>query len=190
MDYALLVLLERLSPDERAAYLLREIFEVDYALVASALGRSEAASRQLVHRARERLASGGARQQADPMQKAELLERFQRAVATSDASALVALLGPDATFTSDGGGKAFAAKTVVTGPARIARVVLGVASKQTRQPLHQLIWLGPEPAIASWRDGTLAALLFVDARSREVRALYKVMTPDKLRRAASLLGAV
>lgn len=102
---ALMFVLEQLTPDERAAFLLREIFDADYAEVAQALGRSEAACRQLVHRARSHVQAGRPRFAAPPEAHAALLQRFAQAVQGGNFAQIQALFAPDAELISDGGGK-------------------------------------------------------------------------------------
>ncbi|MDJ1159519.1 RNA polymerase sigma factor SigJ [Chelatococcus sp. SYSU_G07232] len=184
LSYAFLVLLERLAPEERAAFLLREVFEADYALVAATLERKEAACRQLVHRARERLAAGRARRVATAAEKADLLRRFQAAARAQDGETLARLLAPDATFTADGGGKTFAARKVLEGAARIAHVVLGIRRKAPGPEVDRLVWLDGEPAMTVWRDGVLRTVTLVDVDEGRIRAIYNVLNPDKLRHCA------
>ena len=127
LSMAFLTLLERLSPDERAAFLLHEVFEVGYPEIASVLERSETACRQVVHRARERVRGDRKRFDATRVGKAELLERFLQAMEARDNEALLSLFAPDATWTADGGGKTAAAPRPIAGAERIARLVIGLA---------------------------------------------------------------
>ena len=126
LSVALLVLLERLAPEERAAFLLREVFDVGYAEIGRTLGRTEAAARQMVHRARERVREERARFAVPPEAQERLLHRFLDALAADDERALLAMFDEEATYTSDSGGKARAARNVLVGPRRIVGLLRGI----------------------------------------------------------------
>src|SRR3954471_20731960 len=113
LSMAFLVLLERLAPEERAAFLLRDVFCCEYDEIARALGKSQAAARQTVHRARERVRADRPRFAAPPDAKERLLGRFVAALGNGDKDALLALFAKDITWTSDGGGKVNAARRVL-----------------------------------------------------------------------------
>jgi len=188
VDYALLVLLERLGPEERAAFLLREIFEVEYPELAEIIGRSEAATRQLVHRARERLSEGKPRYRATPQEKRELLRRFVSASEAREAAALSQLFAPDATLTSDGGGKVFAARIVLEGAPRITRTLL---SFERKVPVISVpIDLAGEPALLNWREGKLFSVTLLAPGPDGIAAMYKLLNPEKLQRIRALPGVV
>lgn len=182
LAYAVLVLLERLTPEERAAFLLRDVFSVDYSVVADALSKSEAACRQLVHRARERLAEGRARHAATASDKLDLLRRFQAAVSMQDETALGRLFAPDAAFVADGGGKVLAARRVLHGSAHIVRALLGVARKYTGAIVETVVLVEGEPALVASHDGGPIHVTFIDADDQGIRAVYRMLNPDKLRR--------
>jgi RNA polymerase sigma-70 factor (ECF subfamily) len=130
LSMALLMLLERLSPDERAAFLLHEVFETDYPEVARILGKTEAACRQLVHRAKERVKAGKPRFTPSRAEQEKVMAGFKRAVASGDVAGLAALFSSDATLYSDGGGKAAATLNPIFGAEKIARFFIGVRDKQ------------------------------------------------------------
>src|SRR5688500_10412928 len=129
LSIAFLVLLERLGPEERAAFLLREVFDAGYDEIARILGKTEPAVRQTVHRAKARARDGRPRFSPPAERQAELLGRFLDALATDDKDAMLALFAPDATFVSDGGGKVPAARNILEGPDRIVRFLLGLEHK-------------------------------------------------------------
>jgi len=180
LSLAFLVLLERLAPEERAAFLLREVFDAGYDEIARALDKSEAACRQLVHRARERV--GADRQRFDvPLEARErLVERFVAALGAGDQEALLELVGPDATWTSDGGGKVPATRRVVRGAARIVRLLLGLGRKRLATR-YESIRLNGEPAIASYRDDRLGSTISLATDGERIVAFYSMRNPDKLR---------
>jgi RNA polymerase sigma-70 factor, ECF subfamily len=182
LSVALLVLLETLRPEERAAFLLREVFGEEYATVARVLERSEPAVRQMVHRARERVREGRPRFPAPPEVKEGLLQRFLGALAAGDQAALVSLLAPGVSFTSDGGGKTWAARKRIEGPDRIVRLLLGVQHKLPGVMEHRIVSLNGQPAVLTFRDGALFHATEFDVDGGRIRAIYRVLNPDKLQR--------
>src|SRR4051794_1429255 len=130
LSLALLVLLERLTPVERAAYLLREVFGYEYAQIAAIIERTQANSRQLVTRARKHLEAGRPRFDADEAARDALLERFLAAAEEGDLEALEALLAADAVLYADSGGKAMAPQEPLVGAALIARFMAAVSQER------------------------------------------------------------
>jgi RNA polymerase sigma-70 factor (ECF subfamily) len=181
LSVALLLLLERLAPEERAAFLLREVFDTDYAEIARILERSSDAVRQLVHRARVRVRTDRTRLVAAPGEHERLLDRFMVALTTDDSSALLALLAPDVVLASDGGGRARAARRVLHGPDRVARFLLGVSRKFGRGCTRRLTQLNGRPALLVFGDGELKSATIADIEGGRIRAVHVVRNPDKLR---------
>lgn len=189
LSMAFLVMLERLSPSERAAYLLHDVFESDYAAVAAALGKSEQACRQLVSRARKslNLSEDGVRTRprftADPAHAEALATAFATAARAGDAKTLMAMLAEDAELWSDGGGKAAAALNVIHGADRIARFFVGIRNKQ--EPGLELVYrpVNGRPGIVGY-VGSRAdfALALEPGTSGRIGAVYIVRNPDKLAR--------
>src|SRR5262249_51608830 len=130
LSMALLMVLERLSPDERAAFLLHEVFETEYGEIASILGKTEAACRQLVHRAKERVKEGKPGFMPSREEQERVMAGFQKAVASGDLVGLAALFNANATLYSDGGGKVSATRNPIYGAEKIARFFIGVRDKQ------------------------------------------------------------
>lgn len=126
---AFLVLLEKLAPTERAVFLLREVFERDFAEIARSVGKSEANTRQILARARARLRTGPPRFNASRRESERVVRQFRDACATSNIEQLMAVLHADATLVSDGGGKVAAATRPVRGADRVAKFLLGYARK-------------------------------------------------------------
>jgi RNA polymerase sigma-70 factor, ECF subfamily len=186
LSIALLVLLERLAPEERAAFLLREVFGADYAEIARILERRPDAVRQMVRRARERVHAERRRTAAPPELHEQLLERFRTALAADDAPALLALLAPEVTMTSDGGGRAAAARRVLVGADEVARVLLAIARKFGHRTAERMTRLNGQPAIVSYADGQLVTAMVFDVDEGRITAIYVVRNPDKLRH---VLGA-
>lgn len=191
LSMAFLVLLERLAPEERAAFLLREVFGSDYDEIARVLEKSPAAARQTVHRARERVRAERARFDAPAEAKERLLSRFLDALQRDDKEALLAVVGPDAMLTSDGGGKVSAARRVVRGADRVARMLLGIETKYGHPFVYSIGRVNGEPALlqhvredsglASWFGaGRLFSVTFCDVDGDRIVAFYRAMNPDKL----------
>jgi len=182
LSIALLVLLERLAPEERAAFLLREVFDVGYPELARILERSEPATRQMVHRARERVRTDRARFAVPPEAHERILRRFLDALASDDEEGLLALLAPDATFTSDGGGKVYAARRVIVGAERIARLLLSLQRKGVLAAAHEIATVNGAPALLTRRDGRVVAVTTFAVDGTRIVDAYRVLNPDKLRR--------
>jgi RNA polymerase sigma-70 factor, ECF subfamily len=180
LSLALLVLLERLGPEERAAFLLREVFDAGYDEIAQVLDATPAAVRQMVHRARERV-RGGRRFAAPPEAQERLLGRFLAAIEADDRDALLAVFAPDATFTSDGGGRVPAARNVLRGPDRIARFLMGVQTKWGGLTSHRIRSFNGEPAVVTYVGDRVMAVTAFDTDGERILAAYRVLNPEKLR---------
>ena len=179
VSLATLHLLERLTPPERAVYLLRVAFEFGYPEIAEILGRGEADCRQLLHRATGRVGDGTARFTAEPAQHAALLRRFLAAARDGDVPGLAALLRDDAIAWGDGGGKVRANRFPVRGRDKVARLFGGLS---TRWPVRRTMELrvNGEPAVAIWR-GTGPQLWTVRPATGQLTDVYLTLNPDKLR---------
>ena len=183
LSQAFLVMLERLTPVERAAFLLREVFDYDYPEIARIVERSEANARQLVARARKHLASARPRFDADERARDRLLERFLAAAADGDLEGLESLLADDAVLYSDGGGKVAAARKPVVGAARIARVMAAVTRKElVRRNLEpRLVRVNGQPGrIQRTPDGEVWSVLSIDVVDGRIQTVRVVRNPDKL----------
>jgi len=183
LSQAFLVMLERLTPLERAAFLLREVFDYEYSEIARIVKRSEVTSRQLVARARKHLRAGRPRFDADEEARDRLLERFLAAAAEGDVEGLEALLAEDAVLYSDGGGKVIAARRPVAGAARIARFMAGVTRKQRELGLleRRVVRVNGQPgSILRTRNGAVFSVLSIDVVDGRIQAVRIVRNPDKL----------
>jgi RNA polymerase sigma-70 factor, ECF subfamily len=135
VSMAMLVLLETLGPDERAVFVLREVFGFDYDEIAAAVGKSVAAVRQVAHRAREHVQARRKRfAPVDPEQNARIAAEFMAAAAGGDVQAVMSMLAPDVVWTADSGGKASAARRPVVGADKVARAVVGLISRGLQLP--------------------------------------------------------
>jgi RNA polymerase sigma-70 factor (ECF subfamily) len=180
LSMAFLVLLERLAPEERAAFLLRDVFDAGYDEIAATLDKSPAAARQTVHRARERIRADRERFTAPNDVKERLFTRFLSALQSDDKDAVLALLTTEATWTSDGGGKARAARRVIRGAERIARMLISLEAKFGNAFTHRLSEMNGEPAVVSYLGDQVFAVTFCETDGERIRGFYRVMNPDKL----------
>ena len=181
LSIAFLTLLERLAPEERAAFLLHDVFDVGYREIAAVIERSEAACRQVVHRARERVRDERKRFDVTEARKATLLQQFMDAMEARDEQALLSLFAPDATWTADGGGKVGAAPLPIVGADRIARLVIGLREKfWAPNRAVEVATVNGETGLCI-RDGNrLAATMSIATDGERIVAVYAVVNPDKL----------
>ncbi|MFJ7631577.1 RNA polymerase sigma-70 factor [Streptomyces sp. NPDC097595] len=187
VSMAMLVVLETLSPLERAVFVLKEVFAFSHAEIAEAVERSEAAVRQAAHRAREHVRARRPRFEADRARQREAAERFHAAATGGDVNALLELLSPDVTLWTDGGGKVRQALRPVTGAATVAGwfSAIGTVAYQGVEPADmraELVEINGGPGMVfSGPDRVIATMTFdFDARGR-ITAIHNVANPDKLR---------
>jgi RNA polymerase sigma-70 factor (ECF subfamily) len=183
VSMALLVVLETLSPLERAVFVLREVFGFSYAEVAETLGRSEATVRQLAHRAREHVEARRPRFAADVRTRREVTERFTAATLTGDVEALMATLAPGVTLVTDGGGRVKAALRPIVGPRKVAAFLSAVASDGlTASDLRlELVDVNGAPAVAARSGGRIFVVVQVDVGAGGlIDQVRVVVNPDKL----------
>lgn len=181
LSMAFLVLLERLAPEERAAFLLREVYDCGYPDIAAALGKSEAAARQIVHRARERVRGDRARFQATEEARARLVEQFAAAMEAEDEAALLAIFSPDAIWTADGGGRVAASPRPITGAGMIVRLVLGLHRQLTARGAEFRIGsINGEPGLFVRVGGRITGVVAIETDGAQITNVYAVVNPDKL----------
>jgi RNA polymerase sigma-70 factor, ECF subfamily len=183
LSLAFLHLLERLSPVQRAVFLLHEVFGYGYAEIAGMLGRTEEGCRQVAVRARRQVEAGRPRFEASRRQRDELARRFFAAVDQGDTEGLVGLLAADAVLHADGGGKAPALAAPLHGAGRVARALVGLARR------GRAVGIGLAPAEINGQpgllthdpDGRLLGVLALDIADGRVQTVRTVINPDKLR---------
>jgi RNA polymerase sigma-70 factor (ECF subfamily) len=183
LSQAFLVLLERLTPLERAAFLLRDVFDYDYGHVAGIVERTEANARQLVTRARKHLEAGQPRFDPDEQLRDRLLERFLAAADDGDLTGLEALLAEDAVCYSDGGGKASAARYPLRGGERIARAVARMAAhldRRFRLDRQRARINGQPGVILRTGDGSVFSAMTIDVVDGRIETVRIMRNPDKL----------
>ena len=182
LSFALLLALDRLSPMERAAFLLHDVFDTPFSEIAAMLDRTEASCRQLASRARRAVRDERPPPAATPDSHARLLQAFGEAVASGNVARLAELLRADAVALTDGGGRKTAARNPIVGAEKIARFFIGLAAKNAGHDIRI------EPAMI---NGAFGALLYLDGEldhtmsmaisSEKIAAIYIVRNPDKLR---------
>ncbi|WP_187399353.1 RNA polymerase sigma factor SigJ [Bradyrhizobium paxllaeri] len=182
LSFALLLTLDRLSPMERAAFLLHDVFDTPFPEIAAMLDRTEASCRQLASRARRAVRDDRPAPAATPDSHARLLQAFSDAVASGDVRQLAELLREDAVAITDGGGRKFAALNPIFGADKVARFFVGLAGKIAGQDVRIA------PAVI---NGAVGALLYLDGEldltlsmaisGEKIAAIYVVRNPDKLR---------
>ncbi|MFF8371819.1 RNA polymerase sigma-70 factor [Streptomyces lydicus] len=182
VSMAALLLLERLSPLERAVFLLREVFGFGFDEVAAAVGRSEAACRQLLVRARRHMAAGRPRFTADGQERQELAARFFDALKDGDVGGLQKLLAADVELVGDGGGKAPQLAKAVMGAENVARLLGTVFPWLIRIDVtcEQHTVNGQPGAIFRDRDGKVLHTLALEVRDGQIQSIRTVINPDKL----------
>jgi RNA polymerase sigma-70 factor, ECF subfamily len=187
LSMAFLVLLERLTPVERAVFLLREVFEYEYSEIAAVLGQSEVNCRQILRRARQHVSAMRPRFKVSSKKQNDLLQRFLEAMGTGDMKGLVALLSSDVVLHSDGGGKAIAVPNLIHGADNVARGILGGFRKLLPKTLvRRLARINGEPGVVSYLDGKPYSVFTLDAVDGRVRAIYILTNPEKLSHLAEL----
>lgn len=180
ISLAFLVLLERLSPVERAVYLLHEVFEYSHGEVAAMVGKEEAACRQLFHRARAHIDERRPRFAASRAEHERLLTGFLGAVQAGDLEALRGMLAKDAISWSDGGGKRLAARNLVHGADAIARLFVGIARKADAAGEAEFAEVNGWPALVLRRDGQVTDVLGIETDGAQIHAVHLICNPDKL----------
>jgi RNA polymerase sigma-70 factor (ECF subfamily) len=184
---AFLVLLEALTPQERAVFLLREVFEYEYDEIAQMLGLSAANCRQLFHRAKQRVAEGRPRFRPAPERQHQLVERFLAATQRGDMQALTSMLAHDVTFTADGGGKVPSARKPVHGRDAVARLLVGFIRSAERalnitfaDLRFDMTEVNGEPAVLLWLQDHLETVFVYSLVDDRVTAIRALRNPDKL----------
>ena len=190
LSLAFMVLLERLSPTERAVFLLHDIFECDYTEIARILERSEAAIRQMNHRARQRVRSDRVRHRADDAERTSLMKSFVAAAAAGDARTVISLLAPDVALISDGGGVVSAARKIVTGPDRVGRIFYMTGPMHPDRIQEYIVDVNGEKGVLTLFDGEPAAVTTFEINDGRITGIYRVMNPEKLKNLAAVKNSL
>lgn len=179
LSQGFLLMLERLSPHERAAFLLRVVFDYEYAEIGEILDKSEVHVRQIVSRARSRLKQDRPRFDAPPEQAERIAERFVAACRSGDIQQVEALFADDVEVLSDGGGKVAAARVAIRGRSRAARFLVGVFSKKRRDCTIRPVMVNGSPGLVLQSEGAVVQVVSLRV-DKDIRGVYMTLNPDKL----------
>jgi len=179
VSVAFLTVLERLGTEERAAFLLHEVFDYDYSEVAQMLGKSEPACRQMIHRARARVRESRPRFSVTTESRERLLEKFLAAAGTGDRKAVMALLAEEVEYMADGGGKVVAALKILRGPERIGWLYHCIARRFLGLN-YRLIRVNGELGAVCTMHGKLFSILSFVTDGERISRIYVIRNPDKL----------
>jgi len=180
VSMAMLLVLETLTPAERAVFVLREVFDVAYGEIAEAVGKSPAAVRQIAHRARAHVAARRPRGVVSQAETRDALEAFQRAAETGDLQRLLSILAPDVVFLGDGGGVVQAVRTPVMGAGRVARLLAVGLSRIPAAASLQPAQVNGYPALILRLNDEIDTVMAVRIDDGLVTGLYAVRNPEKL----------
>ena len=181
VSMAMLLVLETLTPAERAVFVLREVFDVAYDEIAEAVGKSPAAARQIAHRARAHVAARRPRGVVSPAETRDALEAFQRAAETGDLQRLLDILAPDVVLLGDGGGVVQAVPRPIVGAGKVARVLaIGLGRIAAAAASLQLAQVNGYPALILRLNGEIDTVLAVRIDDGLITGLYAVRNPEKL----------
>lgn len=181
LSLAFMVLLERLSPLERAAFLLHDIFDCDYSDIARIVGKSETASRQIIHRARTRVRTDKPRFEANDQERQTLIKKFAAASYAGDEQTLLSLFSDEITMMSDGGGKVNAARKIIHGKHRLARLFSMSGEKHGAHLKNVFDTINGEPGLLTFYQDKIFAATVFELTDGKISAIYRVMNPDKLK---------
>jgi RNA polymerase sigma-70 factor (ECF subfamily) len=181
ISMAFLLLLETLSPVERAVFLLREVFDYDYDAIAQIVGKSGANCRQLHSRAKKHIHSGRPRFTPSPQEQQHLVGKLFAAMQLGDSDAFAALLAEDVELRSDGGGKAAAATQPLQGRETVMRFLLGIYRKRPPNTAAELTEVNGAPALVVRVDGKLENVMSFELSGATISAIRIVQNPEKLR---------
>ncbi|HXC33691.1 MAG TPA: RNA polymerase sigma-70 factor [Verrucomicrobiae bacterium] len=190
LSMAFLLLLERLTPMERAVFLLREVFEYEYAEIAGVLGQTEANCRQILRRARQHVGDLRRRFDASARDHTTLLQKFIRATRAGELQGLVELLSSEVVLHTDGGGKAVALAKEVRGAEKVAGTIIErMRTTLPKNLVARMARINGKPGIVSYLNGKPFSALTVDFRDGLAQAIYVVTNPEKLARLPELPSA-
>jgi RNA polymerase sigma-70 factor (ECF subfamily) len=183
LSMAFMILLESLTPTERACFLLREVFDYEYEEIARMVGKSEANCRQMVSRARLHIRERRPRFDVSDEMQSRLTGQFMKACASGDLQGLMSLLAEDVSLLSDGGGQVTAARKPIHGADHVARFLTGLVNKVG--PSHLTVrptQVNGQPGFITYLDGRLQNVVALDVADNRIRAIYIVVNPHKLRK--------
>lgn len=182
LSMAFLVILERLSPIERAVFLLREVFEYDYSEIAQIVGKSAENCRQILRRSRQHIARDRPRFPVSPQQQEQITSQFLAASTQGNLQALLTLLAKDVTFWSDGGGRVAAALKPLHGAMKVARFLLAIQRKFPLTAHAQIVDINGSPSLLVCSEGNIHSVMTFEIVEGYIQTIYSVRNPEKLKR--------
>jgi RNA polymerase sigma-70 factor (ECF subfamily) len=186
LSLAFMTLLERLSPVERAVFLLHDIFDCAYPEIARITQKSETAVRQMIHRARNRVRSDAPRFEPDETERVRLIRKFTAASYAGDQETLLSLFADDVALTSDGGGVVSAARRTIYGAKRLTNLYMTAVAKHSDQLMARLVNINGETGVLEYADGQPFSVSTFTIKGGRISAIYRVMNPEKLKAFADL----
>jgi RNA polymerase sigma-70 factor, ECF subfamily len=181
LSFAFLMLLECLSPTERAVFLLREVFDYDYEIIARTIGKSIPSCRQIVRRARQHLVLRRPASTSNSQNKDILVEQFLAHWNHGDLQGLIALMAEDITFWSDGGGKVVAAQKPLFGCLKVARFLVAIRrSRLTPTLVSQVVKVNGQPGVVNLVDEKTHSILSFEFVGDRIQSIFAVVNPEKL----------
>lgn len=181
VSVAMLVVLETLSPDERAVFVLREVFGFSHDDIASAIGKSAVAVRQMAHRARQHVHARRRRfDTVDARESERITTEFLTAAITGDLQGLMSMLAPDVVFTADSDGKASAARRPVLGAEKVARLMIGLMTRAGPEYRLELTTYNGAPAMIAYRDDEPDSVFTIEVSDGRISHFYVIRNPEKL----------
>jgi RNA polymerase sigma-70 factor, ECF subfamily len=181
LSIAFLAVLERLSPIERAVFLLRDVFDYDYDEIGQMVGKSPANCRQILSRAKQHLSDQRPRFPVPRTQQEQITAQFLDASAKGDLPDLLLLLAKDVTFYSDGGGKVVAALKPIHGAQKVARMLLAIRRKWLLNSVSRLVEINGQPGIVQYLDGNIHSAMTFEIIDGFIQSIYSVRNPEKLK---------
>jgi RNA polymerase sigma-70 factor (TIGR02957 family) len=185
LSMAIMLVLETLSPTERAVFVLREAFDVSYDEIAAAVDKSPATVRQIAQRARQHVEARRPRQEVSPSETRAALESFQRALETRDLQGLLDVLAPEVVLVTDGGGVKRAALRPITGAGKVVRFIVGGLGKAEVALTGDPTVVNGNPALVVRVDGGIDGVMAIRVEDARITGLYYVSNPEKLTRVES-----
>ena len=182
LSIAFLAVLERLSPIERAVFLLRDVFEYDYEEISPIVGKSPSNCRQILKRAKLHLADQRPRFPVSRPQQEQITARFFEVSTKGDLQDLLLLLAKDVMFCSDGGGKVVAVIKPIYGAAKVARMLLAIRSKWLLRAVSRLVDINGQPGIVQYLNGNIHSVMTFEIINGCIQSIYSVRNPEKLER--------
>ena len=180
VSMAMLLVLETLTPTERAVFVLRDVFALEYDEIADAVGKTSAAVRQIAHRARNHVAARRPRGVVSAAESKDAVEAFQKAVTTGDLQSLIDILAPDVVLLGDGGGIKQTVQRPILGADKVGRLMMGGLGRVSNQLVVEPVQVNGSPAVAVYLDGELDGVMALLIEDGLISGLYYVRNPEKL----------